>query len=68
MRALVWRYISVSQRQCDENPVTEDDVNEIKGEISAMKCEILDVLERNGLDVSSADKKEKSNGHYLYIS
>nr|XP_014288104.1 transient-receptor-potential-like protein isoform X2 [Halyomorpha halys] len=62
MRALVWRYISVSQRQCDENPVTEDDVNEIKGEISAMKCEILDVLERNGLDVSSADKKEKILG------
>lgn len=60
MRALVWRYISASQRQGDEDPVTEDDVNEIKGEISGMKCEILNVMERNGFDVSSADIKEKS--------
>ena len=65
MRSLVWRYVSKMHRQADDDPVTEDDVNEIKGEISAMKCELLHVFERNGMDVSSADKKEKSE--YCFI-
>lgn len=60
MRALVWRYISARHRQAEENPVTEDDINEVKGEISAMKCQVLEVLQRNGMDVSSADTKEKA--------
>ncbi|KAL1114776.1 hypothetical protein AAG570_007600 [Ranatra chinensis] len=59
MRALVWRYVSAMHRQADEDPVTEDDVNEIKTEISSMRYELLNVLERNGLDVSSADRKER---------
>ncbi|GLH08834.1 Transient-receptor-potential-like protein, partial [Gryllus bimaculatus] len=59
IRALVWRYISAMHRHAEENPVTEDDINEVKGEISAMKCEVLEVLQRNGMDVSSADTKEK---------
>ncbi|BES91485.1 transient receptor [Nesidiocoris tenuis] len=48
------------QRQSDDNPVTEDDVNEIKGEINSMRYELLDVLDRNGLDVSAADTKSKT--------
>ncbi|XP_014240467.1 transient-receptor-potential-like protein isoform X1 [Cimex lectularius] len=60
MRSLVWRYVSAMQRQADDNPVTEDDVNEIKGEITTMRYELLEVLQRNGLDVSSADIKNKT--------
>ncbi|XP_026678991.1 transient-receptor-potential-like protein [Diaphorina citri] len=60
MRALVWRYICLQHRQADTNPVTEDDVNEVKGEITAMRYELMNVLEKNGMDTSSADKKEKS--------
>ncbi|CAA9995355.1 unnamed protein product, partial [Nesidiocoris tenuis] len=59
-RCLVWRYVSTMQRQSDDNPVTEDDVNEIKGEINSMRYELLDVLDRNGLDVSAADTKSKT--------
>lgn len=40
--------------------MTEDDINEVKGEISTMRYEMLEVFERNGMDVSSADRKEKS--------
>ncbi|XP_046394033.1 transient-receptor-potential-like protein [Ischnura elegans] len=58
MRSLVWRYICHMQRKCDENPVTEDDINEVKGEISTMRYEMLEVFERNGMDVSSADKRK----------
>lgn len=59
MRSLVWRYVSAMHRKCEECPVTEDDVNEIKSDISTMRYEILEVFERNGMDVSSAEKKEK---------
>lgn len=59
MRALVWRYVSAMHRKCEENPVTEDDINEVKNDISSFRYEILEVLGRNGMDVSCAEKKEK---------
>jgi len=60
MMSLVWRYISAMHRKVEESPVTEDDINEVKGEISSMRYELMEVLQRNGMDVSSADRKEKS--------
>lgn len=56
----MWRYVSMKHRQFEESAVTEDDINEVKGEISAMRYELLEVFEKNGMDVSSADRKEKS--------
>jgi transient-receptor-potential-like protein len=47
-------------RRFEDSPVTEDDINEVKGEISTMRYEMLEVFERNGMDVSSADRKTKS--------
>ncbi|XP_054261415.1 transient-receptor-potential-like protein [Macrosteles quadrilineatus] len=58
IRSLIWRYVSAMHRQADDSPVTDDDINEVKGEITAMRYELLEVLERNGMDVSSADKKK----------
>ncbi|KAG6440271.1 hypothetical protein O3G_MSEX001204 [Manduca sexta] len=60
MRALVWRYVSAMHRKMDDEPVTEDDVNELKGDVSALRYELLEVFERNGMDVSFTDKKEKT--------
>ncbi|XP_044748537.1 transient-receptor-potential-like protein [Coccinella septempunctata] len=60
MRALVWRYVATKHRKVEENPVTEDDVNELKSDISSFRYEILEVLHRNGMDTSSADRKEKA--------
>lgn len=59
MRALVWRYVSAMHRKCEEAIVTEDDINEVKSEISSFRYEILDVLGKNGMDISSAERKEK---------
>lgn len=59
MRSLVWRYVSAKHRKDDESAVTEDDINEVKCDISAMRYEMLEIFERNGMDISSADKKEK---------
>lgn len=60
MRALVWRYVASMHRQFEDSEVTEDDINEVKGEITSMRYELLEVLEKNGMDVSSADRKAKS--------
>lgn len=61
IRSLVWRYVSAMQRRYDDSAVTEDDINEVKADISSMRYEMLEVFERNGMDISSADKKEKSH-------
>lgn len=60
MRALVWRYVSAMHRKMEESAVTEDDINEVKGEISAMRYELLEIFEKNGMDVTAADRKEKT--------
>lgn len=49
------------QRRVDDSAVTEDDINEVKSDISSMRYEMLEVFERNGMDISSVDKKEKSH-------
>lgn len=59
MRSLVWRYVAAQHRKFEENPVTENDINEVKSEISAMRCELLEIFENSGLDISSVEKKEK---------
>lgn len=60
MRALVWRYVAAMHRRFEDSPVTEDDINEVKGEISAMRYELLEIFDKSGMDVSGADRKEKS--------
>jgi transient-receptor-potential-like protein len=60
MRSLVWRYVSAMHRREEESAVTEDDINEVKGEISAMRYELIEIFEKNGMDISSVDRKEKS--------
>ena len=65
MRALVWRYVSAKHRLLEENPVTEDDINEVKMEISAMRYEMLEVFGKNGMDISGTERKEKSKFLFL---
>ncbi|GJQ82376.1 TRPL [Trypoxylus dichotomus] len=60
VRALVWRYVSSMHRKCEESSVTEEDINEVKSDISAFRYEMLEILNKNGMDVSCADKKEKA--------
>lgn len=59
MRSLVWRYVAAMHRKFENNPVSEDDINEVKSEISTMRYEMLEIFENSGMDVSSANKKEK---------
>lgn len=54
-------------RKDEESTVTEDDINEVKSDISAMRYEMLEIFERNGMDISTADKKEKGNWKLYFV-
>lgn len=57
----MWRYVAAMQRKVDDSVVTEDDIQEVKADISAMRYEFLEIFERSGMDCSAADKKEKNH-------
>ncbi|CAK9804686.1 Transient receptor potential-gamma protein [Anthophora quadrimaculata] len=54
MRNLVRRYVTVEQRKAENEGVTEDDVNEIKQDISALRCELIEILKNSGMNTSTA--------------
>ncbi|KAK4316911.1 hypothetical protein Pmani_009033 [Petrolisthes manimaculis] len=54
MRNLVRRYVTVEQRKAENQGVTEDDVNEIKQDISAFRCELVEILKNYGMNTSTA--------------
>jgi hypothetical protein len=51
--------VTSEQRQADNQGVTEDDVNEIKQDISAFRCEILEVLKNSGMNVPGYGQGKK---------
>ncbi|KYM93906.1 PREDICTED: transient-receptor-potential-like protein [Cyphomyrmex costatus] len=60
MKALIWRYVVNAHSEHEMEPVTEDDVHELKSDLSSWRCELLDILHKNGMDIGSVDKKEKT--------
>lgn len=54
MRNLVRRYVTVEQRKAENQGVTEDDVNEIKQDISAFRFELIEILKNSGMNTSTA--------------
>lgn len=54
MRNLVRRYVTVEQRKAESQGVTEDDVNEIKQDISAFRCELVEILKVSGMNTTIA--------------
>ena len=64
MRNLVRRYVTQEQRKAENEGVTEDDVNEIKNDISAFRFELIEIMRSSGMNTSSATGP---NGKNLYI-
>ncbi|CAL7938803.1 unnamed protein product [Xylocopa violacea] len=60
MRALIWRYVVNSHSEHEMDPVTEDDVHELKSDLSSWRFELLDILKKNGMDIAGADTKERT--------
>ncbi|XP_050543563.1 transient receptor potential protein isoform X2 [Daktulosphaira vitifoliae] len=55
MRLLVRRYVTAEQRKSEEFGITEDDVTEIRQDISSMKFEMIDIFKRNGYKTPKMD-------------
>lgn len=66
MRNLVRRYVTVEQRKAESQGVTEDDVNEIKQDISAFRCEIVEILKGSGMNTSNVTGQGAGN-NILYV-
>ncbi|XP_072945473.1 transient receptor potential protein [Epargyreus clarus] len=56
MRTLVRRYVTAEQRARDEVGVTEDDVMEIRQDISTLRYELIDILQTNGMKTPRVNK------------
>ena len=59
MRSLVWRYVTTMHQLQIQSGVTEDDINEVKGDISTLRFELLEVFKNNGMDVSTATRSNR---------
>ncbi|XP_066257268.1 transient receptor potential protein-like [Euwallacea similis] len=49
MKLLVRRYVTAEQRKRDDYHITEDDVMEIRQDISTLRYELIDILRQNGM-------------------
>merc|ERR1719474_2341806 len=54
MRNLVRRYVTQEQRKAENEGVTEDDVNEIKNNISAFRFELIEIMRASGMKTDGA--------------
>ena len=48
------RYVTQEQRKAENEGVTEDDVNEIKNDISAFRFELIEIMRASGMNTGSA--------------
>uniref|UniRef100_A0A146KZM0 Transient receptor potential protein n=6 Tax=Lygus hesperus TaxID=30085 RepID=A0A146KZM0_LYGHE len=62
MKLLIRRYVTAEQRKRDEFGITEDDVMEIRQDISAMRYELIDILRNNGMKTPNVEKGEAATG------
>ncbi|KAH6936125.1 hypothetical protein HPB50_013550 [Hyalomma asiaticum] len=67
MKSLVWRYVTSEQSKNEQAPVTEDDVNELKQQITSFRYDLLDVLKDNGMKINKVQRK-RAEGEVLMTS
>ncbi|KAH8312850.1 hypothetical protein KR044_013213, partial [Drosophila immigrans] len=57
MKLLVRRYITAEQRRRDDYGITEDDIIEVRQDISSLRFELLEIFTNNSWDVPDIEKK-----------
>ncbi|XP_031369378.1 transient receptor potential protein isoform X2 [Apis dorsata] len=58
MRLLIRRYVTAEQRKRDQFGITEDDVMEIRQDISTLRYELIDILRQNGMRTPMVEKQD----------
>merc|ERR1719483_285578 len=61
MKNIIRRYITHEQRKSEDFSITEDDIQEVRQDISSFKYELLDILKKNKMVVPE-NKRDKSMG------
>lgn len=64
MKLLVRRYVCDEQRKRDDFGVTEDDVMEIRQDISTLRYELIDIFNKNGMKTPTVNKDD-GTGSFL---
>lgn len=62
MKLLVRRYITAEQRRRDDYGITEDDIIEVRQDISSLRFELLEIFTNNSWDVPDIEKKSQGKG------
>lgn len=65
MRMLVRRYVTAEQRKRDDFGITEDDVMEIRQDISTLRYELIDILRNNGMKTPTVDPNDANSKNRL---
>lgn len=68
MRLLIRRYVTTEQSRHDDFSITEDDVMEIRQDISTLRYELIEILRQNGMQTPNVDKGEASCKYFLHTS
>lgn len=64
MRQLVRRYVTAEQRKRDDFGITEDDVMEIRQDISTLRYELIDIFRQNGMKTPNVQNQDQSKFVY----
>ena len=63
---MVRRYVTQEQRKAENEGVTEDDVNEIKNDISAFRFEMIEIMRASGMNTQSASGPSGTDSRHNY--
>ena len=63
MRLLVRRYVTAEQRSRHDFGITEDDIIEVRQDISTLRFELLDIFSNNKFIVPDIEKKQIQAGN-----
>jgi transient receptor potential cation channel subfamily C len=67
-RLLVRRFVTSEQRKRDDFGITEDDIMEVRQDISTLRFELVNILKTNGMNTPDLDKSDrKSKLHFFAI-
>lgn len=57
MKLLIRRFVTAEQRRRDDYGITEDDIIEVRQDISSLRFELLDIFQTNRFNVPDIEKK-----------
>lgn len=61
VRLLIRRYVTAEQTKRDQFAITEDDVREIRQDISSFRYELINILNKNGMRTPTLDKEDTNS-------